>query len=136
VLREGLGLTAAKRGCAEGSCGACTVLLDGRAVPSCLVPIATVTGSEVRTLEGTTPADGSLSALQSAFVQGFATQCGFCTPGMIVAAEALLAENPDPTRDEVATAISGNVCRCTGYASIVEAILAAAAAQRAGGGET
>ena len=136
ALREGLGLTAAKRGCSEGSCGACTVLLDGKAVPSCLVPVETVDGSAVLTLEGTTPADGSLSELQAAFVHGFATQCGFCTPGMLVAAQALLAENPDPTRADVVRAISGNICRCTGYASIVDAILAAAATRsqtRAGG---
>lgn len=127
ALREALGLTAAKRGCAVGSCGACTVLLDGKPVLSCLVPVETVQGSAVRTLEGMTPDDGSLSDLQAAFVDGFATQCGFCTPGMIMVAEALLAENPDPTRDDVARAISGNVCRCTGYTAIVDAVLDAAA---------
>ncbi len=131
AVRDVLGLTAAKRGCAVGSCGACTVLLDGKPVLSCLVPVETVEGSAVRTLEGTTPGDGSLSELQAAFVDGFATQCGFCTPGMIMAAEALLAENPDPTRDDVVRAISGNVCRCTGYASIIDAVLDAAARRRA-----
>jgi carbon-monoxide dehydrogenase small subunit len=134
ALREGLGLTAAKRGCAEGSCGACTVVLDGKPVLSCLVPVETVEGSAVRTLEGTTPEDGSLSELQAAFVEGFATQCGFCTPGMIMAAEALLTENPDPTRDDVVRAISGNVCRCTGYASIIDAVLDAAARRREAAG--
>ncbi len=130
ALRETVGLTAAKRGCANGSCGACTVLLDGKPVLSCLVPVETVDGSTVRTLEGFTPEDGSLSELQEAFVDGFATQCGFCTPGMIMAAEALLADNPDPTRDEVVRAISGNVCRCTGYTSIVDSVLDAAARRR------
>ena len=126
ALRETLGLTAAKRGCAQGTCGTCTCHLDGAAVMSCLVP----GGDDQRrractTLEGTTPAEG-LSPLQQAFLDGFATQCGFCTPGMIMAAEALLAENPDPTREDVVRAISGNVCRCTGYESIINAILDAA----------
>jgi carbon-monoxide dehydrogenase small subunit len=125
ALRETLGLTAAKRGCAQGTCGTCTCHLDGIAVMSCLVPVETVNGASVTTLEGTTPAEG-LSPLQQAFLDGFATQCGFCTPGMIMAAEALLAENPDPTRDDVVRAISGNVCRCTGYESIINAILDAA----------
>jgi carbon-monoxide dehydrogenase small subunit len=126
VLRDTLGLTAAKRGCGVGTCGTCTCLLDGDAVMSCLVAVETVNGSSVKTLEGTTPADGTLSPIQQAFLDGFATQCGFCTPGMIMAAEALLAENPSPSREDVVTAISGNVCRCTGYESIIEAILAAA----------
>ena len=125
ALREQLGLTAAKRGCAQGTCGTCTCHLDGAAVMSCLIPVETVNGSSVKTLEGTTPTDG-LSPLQQAFLDGFATQCGFCTPGMIMAAEALLAENPNPTREDVVTAISGNVCRCTGYESIIGAILEAA----------
>src|SRR3954453_18038895 len=125
ALRDTLGLTAAKRGCGVGTCGTCTCLLDGDAVMSCLVPVETVSGSTVKTLEGTTPPDG-LSPLQQAFLDGFATQCGFCTPGMIMAAEALLAENPDPSRDDVVRAISGNVCRCTGYESIINAILDAA----------
>jgi aerobic carbon-monoxide dehydrogenase small subunit len=125
VLRETLGLTAAKRGCAQGTCGTCTCHLDGEPVMSCLIPVETVNGSTVKTLEGTTPEHG-LSPLQQAFLDGFATQCGFCTPGMIMAAEALLAENPEPTRDDVVRAISGNVCRCTGYEAIIEAILSAA----------
>ena len=127
ALRENLGLTAAKRGCAQGTCGTCTCHLDGVAVMSCLVPIETVNGSSVTTLEGTTPPEG-LSKLQQAFLDGFATQCGFCTSGMIMAAEALLASNPNPTREDVVTAISGNVCRCTGYESIINAILKAAEA--------
>ena len=126
ALRDQLGLTAAKRGCEQGTCGTCTCLLDGDAVMSCLVPVETVNGSTVKTLEGVTPTDGSLAPIQAAFLDGFATQCGFCTPGMIMAAEALLAENPTPTRDDVVRAISGNVCRCTGYESIINAILDAA----------
>jgi carbon-monoxide dehydrogenase small subunit len=125
ALRDTLGLTAAKRGCAQGTCGTCTCLLDDEAVMSCLVPVETINGSSVKTLEGTTPAEG-LSPLQQAFLDGFATQCGFCTPGMIMAAEALLAENPNPTREDVVRAISGNICRCTGYESIIAAILDAA----------
>jgi len=126
VLRDDLGLTAAKRGCGVGTCGTCTCLLDGDAVMSCLVPVETIDGATVKTLEGVTPSDGTLAPLQQAFLDGFATQCGFCTPGMIMAAEALLAENPRPTREDVVRAISGNVCRCTGYESIIRAILDAA----------
>lgn len=126
VLRETLGLTAAKRGCAQGTCGTCTVLLDGEPVMACLVPVETIQGSAVSTLEGVQGADGSLDAVQAAFLENFATQCGYCTSGMIMAAEALLAENPDPTREDVVRAISGNVCRCTGYELIITAILDAA----------
>jgi aerobic-type carbon monoxide dehydrogenase small subunit (CoxS/CutS family) len=125
ALRDTLGLTAAKRGCAQGACGSCTVLLDSQAVPACLVPVETVGGSSVHTLEGVA-VDGELDEVQSAFVEDFATQCGFCTAGMIMTAEALLAENPEPTRVDVVEAISGNVCRCTGYEPIVAAILDAA----------
>src|SRR3954453_10195573 len=131
ALRDSLGLTAAKRGCGQGTCGTCTCLLDGEAVMSCLVPVETINGSAVKTLEGVTNPDGSLAPIQSAFLDGFATQCGFCTAGMIMAAEALLDANPDPTRDEVVRAISGNVCRCTGYELIVNAILDGAARRRA-----
>jgi carbon-monoxide dehydrogenase small subunit len=126
ALRDTMGLTAAKRGCAQGTCGTCTCVLDGDAVMSCLVPVETVNGSTVKTLEGVTGSDGTLAPIQAAFLDGFATQCGFCTPGMIMAAEALLAENPRPTREDVVRAISGNVCRCTGYESIIRAILDAA----------
>ena len=131
ALRDTLGLTAAKRGCGVGTCGTCTCHVDGEAVMSCLVPVETINGSSVQTLEGTTPTDGTLSPLQQAFLDGFATQCGFCTPGMIMAAEALLAENTHPTRDDVVRAISGNVCRCTGYESIIRSILDAAERIRA-----
>jgi carbon-monoxide dehydrogenase small subunit len=125
ALRDTLGLTAAKRGCAQGTCGTCTVLLDGEPVMACLVPVETIQGAEVRTLEGV-GSGGELDAVQSAFLEGFATQCGFCTSGMIMTAEALLESNPQPTREEVVKAISGNVCRCTGYESIIRAILDAA----------
>jgi carbon-monoxide dehydrogenase small subunit len=126
ALRESLGLTAAKRGCAQGTCGSCVVIVDDRAVPSCLIPVETIQGAAVRTLEGLS--NGSeFAPLQEAFVEGFATQCGFCTSGMLLSATALLAENPNPTRNDVIRAISGNVCRCTGYEAIIEAILAGAA---------
>ena len=127
ALRDQLGLTATKRGCEQGTCGTCTCLLDGEAVMSCLVPVETIDGARVTTLEGVTRPDGSLDEVQQAFLDGFATQCGFCTAGMIMAAEALLARTPDPSREDVIRAISGNVCRCTGYESIVAAILDAAA---------
>jgi carbon-monoxide dehydrogenase small subunit len=132
VLRDTLGLTAAKRGCSQGACGSCTVLLDERPVPACLVPVETVDGASVRTLEGIA-ADGELDEVQRAFLEDFATQCGFCTAGMIMTAEALLAGNPNPTRAEVVEAISGNVCRCTGYEPIVAAILDAAERRRDSG---
>ena len=106
------------------------MLLDGAPVMSCLVPVETVDGAAVRTLEGVPRPDGELDEVQAAFLEGFATQCGFCTSGMIMAAEALLAANPDPSREDVVRAISGNVCRCTGYESIINAILDAAAAPR------
>lgn len=129
-LREELGLMGTKRGCAQGACGSCTVLLEGEPVVACLVPAATIDGAAVQTIEGQAH-DGVLSDLQQAFLDGFATQCGFCTPGMIMSATALLAANENPTRDEVMESISGNVCRCTGYEPIVSAILDAAARRRA-----
>ena len=134
AVRETLGLTAAKRGCSQGTCGTCTVLLDGQPVMSCLVPVETVDGASVKTLEGVNRPDGELDPIQAAFLEGFATQCGFCTSGMIMAAQALLAENPDPSREDVVRAISGNVCRCTGYESIINAILDAAQRRMATGG--
>ncbi len=126
ALREKVGVTSPKRGCEQGTCGTCTCLLDGEAVMACLIPVETVNGATVRTLEGVTRPDGELDEVQAAFLEGFATQCGFCTSGMIMAAEALLASNPAPSRDDVVRAISGNVCRCTGYESIINAILDAA----------
>jgi carbon-monoxide dehydrogenase small subunit len=129
ALRDALGLTAAKRGCAQGTCGTCTVLLDDQPVMSCLVVAETVEGSAVQTLEGVAR-DGQLDEVQSAFLDDFATQCGFCTAGMIMTAEALLDRNPSPTEADVVEAISGNVCRCTGYEPIIRAILDAAARRR------
>jgi carbon-monoxide dehydrogenase small subunit len=129
-LRESLGLTAAKRGCAQGTCGTCTVLVDGRPEAACLVAVETVDGGSVRTLEGVATG-GEIDEVQSAFIDNFATQCGFCTAGMIMVAEALLARDPDPSREDVAEAISGNLCRCTGYQSILNAVLDAAGRRRA-----
>jgi aerobic carbon-monoxide dehydrogenase small subunit len=129
-LRDTLGITSPKRGCAQGTCGTCTCLVDGEAVMSCLIPVETVDGATVTTLEGVAGPGGELDEVQAAFLEGFATQCGFCTAGMIMAAEALLAENPEPTREDVVRAISGNVCRCTGYELIVAAILDAAERRR------
>ncbi|TDD03802.1 (2Fe-2S)-binding protein [Nonomuraea deserti] len=128
-LRESLGLIAAKRGCAQGACGTCTVLVDGRPEAACLVAVETVADGSVRTLEGVT-SGGELDEVQSAFIDCFATQCGFCTSGMIMVAEALLDRNPDPSEDDVIEAISGNVCRCTGYRPIVIAIMEAARRRR------
>ncbi len=128
LLREDLGLVGTKRGCDLGTCGCCTVLVDGRPTLSCLTLAHAADGREVTTVEGVGP-PGGLSALQRAFVEHGATQCGFCTPGFIVAGTALLREHPHPTRDEVVEAISGNLCRCTGYTKIIEAILAAAEAK-------
>ncbi|MGE5594279.1 MAG: (2Fe-2S)-binding protein [Betaproteobacteria bacterium] len=130
VLRERLRLTGTKEGCGIGECGACTVLLDGKPANSCLVPALQVEGREVETVEGLAR-DGRLHPLQEAFVEHAAVQCGFCTPGMLMAAAALLRENPEPTREEIARAISGNLCRCTGYHQIISAIEDAAARMKA-----
>lgn len=120
-LREELGLTGTKEGCGEGECGACTVILEGNAVASCLVLVGQVDGKSIITVEGLAE-DNQLSALQQAFVDKGAIQCGFCTPGMLLSAKALLDKNPTPTRDEIAVAIEGNLCRCTGYVKIIDAI--------------
>jgi carbon-monoxide dehydrogenase small subunit len=125
VLREDLGLTGTKEGCGIGDCGACTVLLDGKPVASCLTLAVEVRDREVLTIEGLSK-DGELHPLQRAFIDHFAVQCGFCTPGMILSAKALLDRNPHPVEEEVRQALSGNLCRCTGYVKIVEAVLAAA----------
>ena len=129
VLREHLGLTGLKVSCDAQVCGACTVLVDGLAVSGCTYLAVDAAGRSIATVEGLAT-DGRLSPLQQAFIDEAAFQCGFCTPGMLMAATALLAENPDPTRDEVVAAIDGNLCRCTGYVPIVEAILRAAKASR------
>jgi carbon-monoxide dehydrogenase small subunit len=126
VLRDQLELTGTKVACGVGECGACTVLLDGKPVNSCLVPALKAQGREVLTVEGLARL-GELHPLQKAFVEHGAVQCGFCTPGMLMSAKALLDHNPNPTEEEVRMAISGNLCRCTGYAKIVEAILEASA---------
>jgi carbon-monoxide dehydrogenase small subunit len=121
VLREQLRLTAAKAGCRQGGCGSCTVLVDGEPMLSCLLPVANVAGRSVATLEGTD------HPLQRVFHERFAVQCGFCAPGILLTARALLERNPSPTREEIARELAGNVCRCTGYESIIDAIAEAAA---------
>lgn len=125
LLRIELGLTGTKEGCGEGECGACTVLLDGRAVNSCLVPVGKAKSRSVRTIEGLSRGD-QYHPLQESFVEKGAVQCGFCTPGMIMSAYSLLQEKPAPTGQEIKTAISGNLCRCSGYKQIEEAVLDAA----------
>ena len=125
LLREPLHLTGTKEGCGIGECGACTVLLDGAPVTACLVLAVEADGCEVRTIEGEASA-GKLSDLQRAFIDAGAVQCGFCTPGMIMSARALLERNSDPSDEEIVEAIAGNLCRCTGYESIVQAIRLAA----------
>jgi aerobic carbon-monoxide dehydrogenase small subunit len=124
-LRDDLGLSGAREGCDTGGCGACTVLVDGRPVYSCLMLALDCRGKDVLTIEGLAP-DGALHPIQQAFVDHGAIQCGYCTPAMVLTAKALLDENPAPTEQEVREAIAGNICRCTGYVKIVEAILAAA----------
>jgi carbon-monoxide dehydrogenase small subunit len=135
VLREDLGLTGTKEGCGEGECGACTVLLDGAVVDSCLVPIAQVDGHAVRTVESLAPrrpssgepaSPDNLNALQRAFLETGGAQCGICTPGMLMAGEAFLASGAAPTDEAIRNAIAGNLCRCTGYTKIIEAIALAA----------
>ena len=121
LLRDHLGLTGAKKGCEIGECGACTVILDGRPVYACLVLAPKVDGKEIITIEGIGE-EGKLYPVQKAFLTHGAVQCGFCTPGMILAAKALLDEKPNPSREEIEDAISGNLCRCTGYLQIVEAV--------------
>ncbi|HJC22038.1 MAG TPA: (2Fe-2S)-binding protein [Candidatus Butyricicoccus avicola] len=124
VLREDLGLTGVKHGCDDSNCGVCTVIMDGKAVKSCSILIGQAQGTKVTTIEGLETENG-LHPLQKAFIEHFAIQCGFCTPGMILSAKALLDENPNATEDEIREALHGNICRCTGYKKIVEAIEAA-----------
>lgn len=129
VLRDKLGITSPKVGCETGDCGTCSVILNGKLVKSCLVNALTAQGAEVLTLEGL-GRPGALHPLQQAFHEHYAAQCGFCTPGMIIAAKALLDENPQPTKEDVKHYLSGNLCRCTGYVKIVDAVMAAAEEMR------
>ena len=131
VLRENFLLNGAHAGCEHGVCGACTVLVDGEPVRSCLMFAVQADGYEITTIEGLAPAPGELSVIQDAFCETHGLQCGYCTPGMILAAHALLQHTVTPSREEIVEAISGNICRCTGYGQIVEAILLAAARLRA-----
>lgn len=121
VLRDKLGLTGVKEGCGKGECGACTVIMDGDSILSCLTLAVEADGKEITTIEGLAK-NGQLHSLQQAFIDEGAIQCGFCTPGMILTAKALLEKNPNPTREEIKTGINGNICRCTGYTKIVNAI--------------
>ncbi|MCF6459679.1 (2Fe-2S)-binding protein [Clostridium sp. Cult3] len=121
LLRDELGLLGTKEGCGEGECGACTVIMDGETVTSCLVMAFQAHGSEILTIEGLEE-DGKPHPIQQAFIDAGAVQCGFCTPGMILSAKALLDKNPNPTREEIREGISGNLCRCTGYNKIVDAV--------------
>ncbi len=126
LLRDELGLKGTKEGCGAGECGACTVVVDGQALASCIYPALEVEGASVTTIEGLAAPDGSLHPLQEAFVKHGAVQCDFCTPGQIMSAKALLDANPHPGEDEIRSALEGNLCRCTGYHQIVEAVKAAA----------
>jgi carbon-monoxide dehydrogenase small subunit len=129
ALREDLRLTGTKEGCGEGECGACSVLLDGRVVDACLVPMCQVDGADVRTVEGLSWPDGTLAPLQQAFLEHGGAQCGICTPGMLMAAQAYLAAGGGPEDPDIREAIAGNLCRCTGYTRIVSAIAAVAGSE-------
>ena len=130
LLRDDLNLTGTKEGCGKGECGACTILLDGKPVCSCLLPAPKLDGCSVTTIEGLKGEDGGLHPIQQAFLDAGAVQCGFCTPGMILSTKALLDGNPEPSINEIETALSGNICRCTGYKKIIEAVLLAAERMR------
>lgn len=126
-LREDMGLTGTKTACREGECGACTVLLDGMPVNSCILPALKAEGREITTIEGLGRADGSLDELQEAFIDAGALQCGYCSPGMILTAKSLLVNNPNPSEDEIKHGLSGVLCRCTGYRKIIQAVKDASA---------
>ena len=130
LLRDELGLTGTKEGCTIGVCGTCSVLVDGAVMSACLLPVVSLDGARITTIEGLTPSDDALSPLQDAFIRYGGFQCGICTPGQIVSATALLNENRAPTRDEIKHWMMGNLCRCTGYYKIAESIEAAAAIMR------
>ena len=129
LLRDKLGLTGTKKGCEQGECGACTVMLDGKPVNSCCTLAVECEGRDVVTVEGIAK-NGQLHPIQKQFIEKWALQCGYCTPGMIMSAEALLRKNPDPTEDEIRLALSGNICRCSGYVQIVRAVKRAAKERR------
>lgn len=126
LIRDQLDLTGTKEGCGLGECGACTILLDGRPVNACLLPAPKLQGCKVLTIEGISGGNGSLHQIQESFLEAGAVQCGYCTPGMIISAKALLDRNPDPTEKEIVEALAGNICRCTGYGMIIKAIKRAA----------
>ena len=126
VLREDLGLTGTKEGCGEGECGACSVLIDGAVVDACLVPVSQAAGAAVRTVEGLADDGGALGVLQKAFLETGGAQCGICTPGMLMAGHAFLASGTEPSDENIREAIAGNLCRCTGYTKIIDAIALAA----------
>ena len=128
VLREQLGLTGTKVGCREGECGTCSVIMNGRLVATCLIPVMKAEGADITTIEGLEK-NGELHVVQQKFIEHGAIQCGFCTPAMVLAGKALLDRNPKPSRDEIKMAISGTLCRCTGYQKIVDAIDSASKAQ-------
>ncbi len=132
LLRESLELSGTKPGCGEGECGACTVLVNNKAVNSCIYPVMEIAEATVTTIEGMIGSSGELHPIQQAFVEQGAVQCGFCTPGMIMASRALLDENPNPTEDEIRHGLAGNLCRCTGYTQIVEAVESAGESLRNG----
>jgi carbon-monoxide dehydrogenase small subunit len=129
VLRDKLELTGTKEGCGMGECGACTVLMNGKTINSCIFPALEADGKSITTIEGLTDAQGNLHPVQNAFIEHGAIQCGFCTPGMVLSAKALLDEKAKPTEEEIRTGIAGNLCRCTGYLQIIEAIKAASEKQ-------
>ena len=133
LLREDLALTGVKEGCGEGECGACTVIVDGDAVLSCLVPVCQLDGADIRTVEGLAPAAGPLDTLQAAFLEAGGAQCGICTPGMLMAARVFLESGRPPTDEAIREAIAGNLCRCTGYTKIIDSIRLAA--ERGAGGD-